>query len=424
MCEKLDVFEKFKDEDGEFMEDIANDVIGVLSLYEACFLAYHGEDILDEALVFARKQLVILAENSSPRLLKHIRNSLMYPSHRTMEKLDTLHYISFYEEDESVDKTLLKFAKLDYNALQLLYRQELALLSTWWDDLNVAKNIPYARDRLVEPYVLAFGSVFEPQYSIAWMTLCKFVNFVALLDDTYDSYGTIDELRLLTDAVDWFTIDAIDELPERMKFLYKIMLEFGKNNGAQQSSSKTTFVIEKIKELATCYLLETTWQKERKAPSFDEYLKIGRVTGGLGSCASAFLLEVENMGMKEIQWMKNDPEICDAASLYLRLMNDIGGVLTDETKREDFPKAVDCYMIQHGVSQDEAIEALQQILENKWKEMNKDLMKANDIPRILLKFTLNYARMSILYYNGTDLYTYGHNLKEYVESFFINPLPM
>ncbi|WCJ19614.1 Terpene synthase 5 [Euphorbia peplus] len=312
--------------------------------------------------------------------------------------------------------------------------KELALLSEWWEDLNVAKNIPYGRDRLIETYMWVFGTVFEPQYSNARMLLCKFIAVIAILDDTYDSYGTIDELRLLTDALNRFTPNAANELPQYFKYLYKIILEFAENDEQDTALAKPllsgksytllTNSNYQIQELAACYLLEATWQKEKEAPSFVEYRKNGKVTSGYDVVASVFLLEVENMSMNEILWMKNDPEIAVGAKLHLRLMNDIDGVLTDEMNREDFPKAVDCYTIQYGVSKAEAIEALQNILENQWKKMNEDLLKPITVPKILLKYTLNYSRTSIFFYQGTDLYTYGHNLKEYLTSFFINPLLM
>ncbi|XP_065850659.1 terpene synthase 5-like [Euphorbia lathyris] len=418
------VFKKFKDEHGDFKEDIVNDVKGVLCLYEACFLAIHGEDILDEALAFTRKHLEILAENSSHHIQKHIRNSLMYPSHRTIERLDALHYISFYEEDESVDETLLKFAKLDYNGLQLLYRKELALLSKWWKNLNVMENLPYARDRLVESYMWALGSIFEPQYSVSRMLICKYVAVITPMDDTYDSYGTIEELRFLTAALQRSTIEALDELPESMKFIYRAIFELTENDDTEGCSCKITFVKEMMAELAIAYNMEAIWLKERKAPPFNEYMKNGKVTSTYDILTSAFILGVENMGMKEILWVRNDPEIVVGAKLYPRFLNDIDGVRTDETKRGDFPKAVDCYMIHYGVSQNEAVEAILKILEDKWKSMNEYLLKPTTVPRILLKYTFNYARISIFLYQGTDWFTYGHNMKQLIASLFINPLPI
>ncbi|XP_065849693.1 terpene synthase 5-like isoform X2 [Euphorbia lathyris] len=418
-----DVFKKFKDGDGEFKEGITNDVKGILSLYEACFLAIHGEDMLDDALAFTRKHLEILAENSSPRLQKHIRNSLMCASHRNIERIDVLQYISFYEEDEYVDQTLLKFAKLDYNGLQLLYKKELSLLSSWWKNLNVAENLPYVRDRLVEGYMWALGSCFEPQYSLSRILISKYVTVVTMLDDTYDSYGTIDELRLFTAALQRPTKEVVDKLPEPMKFIYKAIFELTENDENQGCSCKTTFASEMMLELAMAYNIETIWQKERKAPSFDEYMRNGKVTSTYDILTSAFILGVENMGMKEMLWIRNDSKIIIGAKLYTRFLND---VIKNETKRGDFPKAIDCYTIQYGVSEDEATEAIFKILENKWKEMNEELMKPTTISRMLLKYTFNYARASMLFClnKDIDLYTYAHNMKPLITSLLINPLPM
>lgn len=82
-------------------------------------------------------------------------------------------------------------------------------------------------------------------------------------------------------------------------------------------------------------------------------------------------------------------------------------------------------MKQYGVSEDEAVEEILKLLENKWKKMNEDLVKyTNTVPRILLKYTFNFARTGIFFYQGSDMFTYGSNLKEVVKSLFINPLPM
>ncbi|WCJ33076.1 Terpenoid cyclases/Protein prenyltransferases superfamily protein [Euphorbia peplus] len=422
------VFKKFQDEEGEFKEGIANDIKGILSLYEACFLAIPGDDILDEALVFTRKHLENSARNSSHNLQKHIRNSLSCASHRTVERLDALQYILFYEEDKSADQNLLKFAKLDYNALQLLYKKELALVSSWWKELNVAEKLPYARDRLVESYMFTVISIFERQYSIARMLICKYTVIVTLMDDTYDSYGTLDELRLLTIALQRSTMEAVDELPESMKYLYKVIRELIKHDDTQECSCKTTYATEMMIELATAYNREAIWQIERKAPSFDEYMKNGKVTSAYDILTSAFILGVENMGMKEILWVQNDPDIVVGAKLYTRFRNDISkDKMTKEISRGDFPKATHCYAIEYDMSQDQATQAILKILESKWKAMNDDLVKPNTtVPRILLKYTLNYARGSFLmsFNQDIDLFTYAHNLKPLITSLFINPLSM
>ncbi|KAE7997877.1 hypothetical protein FH972_002473 [Carpinus fangiana] len=62
------MFTKFKNNKGNFKESLINDVQGMLSLYEAAHLRGHGEDILDEALVFTAIHLESVASHLSPPL--------------------------------------------------------------------------------------------------------------------------------------------------------------------------------------------------------------------------------------------------------------------------------------------------------------------------------------------------------------------
>jgi hypothetical protein len=124
-----DVFKKFKDTNGEFKKTITSDVKGNLSLHEAAHLSVNGEQILDEALEFSRTNLESLATQSGPRLGRHIKYALIRPIHKTVQRLEAREYISFYEEEDFRNETLLKFAKLDFNRVQLLHQQELSILS-------------------------------------------------------------------------------------------------------------------------------------------------------------------------------------------------------------------------------------------------------------------------------------------------------
>ena len=72
------VFNKFKENGGKFNESFITDTWGMLSLYEACHLRVHGEDILDEALTFPVTYLELINENIqvSPSLAKQVKHAL------------------------------------------------------------------------------------------------------------------------------------------------------------------------------------------------------------------------------------------------------------------------------------------------------------------------------------------------------------
>ncbi len=81
-------------------------------------------------------------------------------------------------------------------------------------------------------------------------------------------------------------------------------------------------------------------------------------------------------------------------------------------------------MKEHGVSEMEAIAEIQRMCANAWKDMNEECMKPTAVPRVLLKYYVNLARVIDFVYKYMDSYTYCSSLKEDVYSLFLGPLPM
>ncbi|TKY66687.1 Germacrene D synthase [Spatholobus suberectus] len=96
---------------------------------------------------------------------------------------------------------------------------------SWWKELDVPGKLPYARDRIVECCFWILAVYFEPQYSQARKIMTKVIATLSITDDTYDAYGTIDELELLTEAIERWDISCLDDLPECMKLPYKLLIK-------------------------------------------------------------------------------------------------------------------------------------------------------------------------------------------------------
>ncbi|CAG7885472.1 unnamed protein product, partial [Brassica rapa] len=89
---------------------------------------------MDEALSFTRNHLDSLdGDNASsaigPHLFKHIQNTLYKPRYGNIEVLVAREYISYYEQDESHNEIILKFAKPNFNFCLFLYIEELKTLT-------------------------------------------------------------------------------------------------------------------------------------------------------------------------------------------------------------------------------------------------------------------------------------------------------
>ncbi|KAG6735333.1 hypothetical protein POTOM_062097 [Populus tomentosa] len=122
--QRLDIFNKFKDDKGYFKQ--SNDVRGILGLYEAAHLAVHGEDILDEALAFTTIHLKSMASSPNCPLTPKVSHALKQPIRRGVPRLESRRYISIYQDEPSCNKTLLRLAKLNFNLVQELHKEELS----------------------------------------------------------------------------------------------------------------------------------------------------------------------------------------------------------------------------------------------------------------------------------------------------------
>nr|XP_048328534.1 (-)-germacrene D synthase-like [Ziziphus jujuba var. spinosa] len=278
-----DVFNKFKDGDGEFKASLTIDVPAMLSLYEAAHLRMHGEEILDEALVFTTIHLQLELSNMNSDLAGKVTFALNRSIRKNIPRSETRHYISFYPKENSHNKTLLKLAQLDFNILQALHQKEVANLSRWWKNLDFKRKLPYARDRLVELYFWIYAIFFEPQYSLARELVTKVIAMTSIIDDTFDAHGTYEEIKLFTEAVIRWDISAKDVLPDYMKLIYQTILDtysqLEEHIDKEGRSYGLAYAKQAMKELVQAYFAEVD-RFHKYTPRVEEYICNGEVSAG------------------------------------------------------------------------------------------------------------------------------------------------
>ncbi|KAJ3689778.1 hypothetical protein LUZ61_018942 [Rhynchospora tenuis] len=124
-----DLFSKFKDSRGNFDENLSKDARGLLSLYNAGYLAFPGETILDEAISFASDHLKSNFNGLDAPLRRQVLRALKTPLHRMVPRIEAMFYIDEYMEEKTRNDALLKLAKMDYNLVQRIHLEELKVLS-------------------------------------------------------------------------------------------------------------------------------------------------------------------------------------------------------------------------------------------------------------------------------------------------------
>ncbi|KAE8704279.1 putative terpene synthase 6 [Hibiscus syriacus] len=279
-----DVFNKFKDIDGKLKEILIDDAKGMLSLYEASHLRVHGECVLEEALAFTTANLNSSAKKFSPLVAKLITNALDQPLNKSSPRLAARTYISFYEEEESRDEPLLKFAKLDFNQVQILHKQEVSQITRFWEENKFSSELSYARERYVEIYTWINYLFFEPCYTKWRIILTKMILLLSILDDTFDAYGTPQELQRLIDALKIWDISALDELHDYTKVICKTVLvvfdeiaEEARKEGRSYGVPYARDAFEQLREHAPssveCYMKQHNLSEQLTLKAFEKLLE-------------------------------------------------------------------------------------------------------------------------------------------------------
>ncbi|KAI8001047.1 (-)-germacrene D synthase, partial [Camellia lanceoleosa] len=298
----------------------------------------------------------------------------------------------------------------------------------WWKKREIATKLPFARDRLVECYFWILGVYFEPKYSVVRSFMTKIIALASVIDDIYDVYGTLEELQLFTDAIERWEEAAISDLPEYMQVCFEalseVMKEMEDKITTHEGRSYHIYYAKGMKGLVRAYFVEANWFNTKYVPTFEEYLSISVMSSGYPMLAVQSLVGIGKIATKEaFDWVLNVPKIVESCALIARLVDDIQ---THKQERGDAPSGVQCYMREHGVSEEEACGKIREIVDIAWKDINEELQNPNRLlPLPLLLPALNLSRMMEVIYGHGDGYTNSKGrTKDIIIPVLVNPISM
>ncbi|XP_050934993.1 myrcene synthase, chloroplastic-like [Cucumis melo] len=129
-----DVFKEFKNEI-ENLDCICEEKAkGMLTFYEASFLAMKGESFVDEARQFAIQRLskYLKSNNNDQIICTMISHALQLPFHWRMPRLEARWFIdNVYRTKPDSNPVLLDLAKLDFNIVQSIHQNDLKDVSRY-----------------------------------------------------------------------------------------------------------------------------------------------------------------------------------------------------------------------------------------------------------------------------------------------------
>lgn len=95
-----------------------------------------------------------------------------------------------------------------------------------------------------------------------------------------------------------------------------------------------------------------------------------------------------------------------------------------EMKRGKVATGLNCYMKQHEVTKEEAVEELNKIATDYYKIIMEEFLTTTAVPRPVLVRCLNVSRPVDLIYKESDKFTNPGELKDAITSLFIHPIPL
>ncbi|CAI9770284.1 unnamed protein product [Fraxinus pennsylvanica] len=421
-----EIFDRFKNEKGEFKSRLCDDIEGLLQLYETSFLSIEGESTLEMATEFTMKHLndQTSIDQFHSRL---VHRGLELPLHWTIPRAEARWFINVYKDRPDMNPVLLELAELDFNIVQAKYQQELKHLSRWWKGTCLAENLSFARDRLVECFFWTTGMIFEPQYEFCRKILTKVIVLATTIDDIYDVYGTLEELEDFTRIIERWDVNSIHQLPDYMQICYLALNNFV-NEMAYDILKENGFLIipylrKAWTDLCKAYLQEARWYFNGYKPTMEEYMNTAWISISAHVILShAFFAVTSPIEKEAVQYLQDYPDLIRWSAMILRLSDDLA-TSVDEMKRGDVPKTIQCYMKETGASEDEARKHIRSSIREKWKKMNKVQETSCPLSKTFIEIAVNLARMAqYMYQYGDGHGIQNHETKDRILALLFEPI--
>ncbi|KAK6264856.1 hypothetical protein SCA6_020290 [Theobroma cacao] len=414
------VFDRFKDREGSFRNELRRDIKGLMELYEASQLAVEGEDILDRAKEFSSQALKTWQSRELDRFSERvIKTTLDQPYHKSLSRFTARNLLTNVQGTNGWINVLQELAKMDFNIVQSLHQEEVVRISNWWKDLGLAKELEFARDQPLKWYIWSMASLTNPNLSEQRIDLTKPISLIYIIDDIFDVYGTLDELTLFTQAVDRWDYGSTDRLPDYMKICFKALDDITDEISHKVYKEHGWNPVNSLRKawatLCRAFLVEARWFASGKLPKAKEYLENGITSSGVHIVlVHIFFLLGQGLNNQHVELIDNNPGMISSTATILRLWDDLGSA-KDENQDGNDGSYVDCYMKEHqGVEVESVRKHVTHMISNAWKRLNHKCLSQNSFSLPFARASLNIARMVPL------MYSYNENqclpsLEEYME---------
>ncbi|KAG6489810.1 hypothetical protein ZIOFF_051089 [Zingiber officinale] len=390
---------------------------------------------------FIRNSSLNLLEESTQRMRERVEELKVQVKSMFKDTSDILQIMNLidsiqllrldYHFENEIDDALRLIFEVDdknYGLYETSLRFRLLRQRGYNVSTALAKSLKFARDRIVEGYYWVLGMYHEPQFSRARVMCTKAFCVLSIMDDIYDNYSTLDERRLLTEAIKRWNHQAVDSLPEYIKDFYlKLLKNFEEFEAELEFNEKyrVQYLQNEFKAVAIAYFEESKWGVEGYVPSLDEHLRVSLISSACSMVICSMYLGMGEVATKEIfEWYSSFPKPVEACSIIGRLLNDIRSHEMEQ-ERDHAASTVESYMKEHGTNVKVACQKLREMVEKAWKNLNKESLNPTPVARPIIERILSFSKSMEDVYRYTDEYTTSDNkMKDNISLVLVEPIPI
>ncbi|MFS7971624.1 putative R-linalool synthase [Helianthus anomalus] len=422
-----EVLINFKDQIQNAKPEVMEDMVSVLNLYEASYLCFEDESILDEARDLTTEYLKENMGNINEGVGSLVSHALEFPLHWRVPRVEAKWYIDIYEKRIGSNPILTELAKLDFDMSQAIHLEDLKHSSRWWKNTRWDEKLSFARDRLVEHFMWSLGFSYQPQSSLERRILTMVNSLITTIDDVYDVYGTLDELERFTDIIDRWDVNEIKDLPDYMRIcflgFYNTVNEISYNILTETGFFALPYLKKAWADYIKTYMVEARWYHSGYKPTLQEYLENAYISiGGPIILKNVICLRSFSSNEEMMQCVESAGDIIRYSSMIFRLANDLG-TSSEEIARGDTPKSIQCYMHDNGATEEEARMYIKGLILETWKKLNKERARGySQFSKEFIECATNIPRMTQFMYNDGDGHGHPYITESHVLALLFNPI--
>nr|GEV96899.1 (E)-beta-ocimene synthase, chloroplastic-like [Tanacetum cinerariifolium] len=263
----------------------------------------------------------------------------------------------------------------------------------------------------------------EARWYIDAYGLTKVGTLITVIDDIYDVYGSLDELKIFTDVVKRWDINAIEHMPEHLQVgyqaLYNTVNELGSN-----TPIALPILVKEWGDLLEAFYVEAKWTHNKYIPTLEDYLNNAwRSVSGVVILTHGYFLINKETKKDMIEPLEKYHELFKWSSTIFRLCNDLG-TSSDEIKQGKTANAISCYMHENGVCEEVSREYIKNLIDEAWRKIIKaQVACSQESGDPFVDMAINLARMShCTYQYGDGFGAPDARAKDRVISVIIEPI--